>query len=144
MRIEGMFLVGILGLSFMGILGQVGCDRPAVTQTTAEDRSKDNTGINERDQSGVAKTPLDQGENAADVALTANIRKQVVAQPKGATEMLSPGTFGHGGAFGTQGWIDPKQGAYFILMIQRTGIPNGDASEFRKEFQRLTVEMLKK
>ncbi len=69
---------------------------------------------------------------------------QVVAEPKGATEMLSAGTYGHGGAFGTQGWIDPKQGAFYILMIQRTGIPNGDASEFRKEFQRLAVELLKK
>ena len=68
---------------------------------------------------------------------------QVVAEPKGATEMLSAGTYGHGGAFGTQGWIDPKKGAFYILMIQRTGIPNGDASEFRKEFQRLAVELLK-
>ena len=69
---------------------------------------------------------------------------QVVAEPKGATETLSAGTYGHGGAFGTQGWIDPKKGAFYILMIQRTGIPNGDASEFRKEFQRLAVELLKK
>ena len=69
---------------------------------------------------------------------------QVVAEPKGATEMLSAGTYGHGGAFGTQGWIDPKKGAFYILMIQRTGIPNGDASEFRKEFQRLAVEIFKK
>ncbi len=69
---------------------------------------------------------------------------QVVAEPKGATEALSAGTYGHGGAFGTQGWIDPKTGAFYILMIQRTGIPNGDGSEFRKEFQRLAVELLKK
>src|SRR5436190_19825733 len=33
----------------------------------------------------------------------------VVKQPTGITEMLSPGTFGHGGAYGTQGWIDPKK-----------------------------------
>lgn len=69
---------------------------------------------------------------------------QVVAEPKGATETLSAGAYGHGGAFGTQGWIDPKTGAFYILMIQRTGIPNGDGSEFRKEFQRLAVELLKK
>ncbi len=68
---------------------------------------------------------------------------QVVAEPKGATEALSAGSYGHGGAFGTQGWIDPKKGAFYILMIQRTGLPNGDDSEFRKEFQRLAVEMLK-
>ena len=69
---------------------------------------------------------------------------QVVAEPKGATESLSPGTYGHGGAFGTQGWIDPKKGAFYVLMIQRSGLPNGDASEFRKEFQRLAAELLAK
>jgi hypothetical protein len=34
----------------------------------------------------------------------------IVRQPQGVTEMLSPGTFGHGGAYGTQGWIDMKEG----------------------------------
>ena len=68
---------------------------------------------------------------------------QVVAEPKGATEALSVGSYGHGGAFATQGWIDPKKGAFYILMIQRTGLPNGDASEFRKEFQRLGAELVK-
>ncbi len=31
----------------------------------------------------------------------------VVKEPQGVTAMVSPGTYGHGGAFGTQGWIDP-------------------------------------
>lgn len=59
----------------------------------------------------------------------------VVRQPMGATEVLSPGTFGHGGAFGTQGWIDPHQGVYVILLIQRFGLPNADGSEMRKALQ---------
>jgi CubicO group peptidase (beta-lactamase class C family) len=67
----------------------------------------------------------------------------VVREPKGVTEMLHAGTYGHGGAFGTQAWIDPKQGAYFVLLIQRSGLANGDGSEMRKEFQRLAVEALK-
>jgi CubicO group peptidase (beta-lactamase class C family) len=29
----------------------------------------------------------------------------VVREPQGVTAMLSPGTYGHGGAFGTQGWL---------------------------------------
>src|SRR4029453_828980 len=33
-----------------------------------------------------------------------------VREPQGVHEMLSKGTFGHGGAFGTQGWFDPQQG----------------------------------
>lgn len=61
----------------------------------------------------------------------------VVNKPQDVTAMLSPGTFGHGGAFGTQGWIDPHRGVYVILLIQRTGLKNGDASEMRREFQRL-------
>jgi CubicO group peptidase (beta-lactamase class C family) len=64
----------------------------------------------------------------------------VVREPQGVTEMLSPGTFGHGGAFGTQGWVDPARKMIFVLMIQRMGLPNSDASDMRKEFQRLAVE----
>jgi CubicO group peptidase (beta-lactamase class C family) len=60
----------------------------------------------------------------------------VVRRPSGVTEMLSPGTFGHGGAFGTQAWIDPTRGRFAILMIQRAGLRNGDASDMRRELQR--------
>jgi CubicO group peptidase (beta-lactamase class C family) len=52
----------------------------------------------------------------------------------GVAEMLSPGTYGHGGAWGTQAWIDPVRGLAYILMVQRPGI-NGDASKLRQEFQ---------
>lgn len=44
---------------------------------------------------------------------------------------LSPGTFGHGGAFGTQYWIDPVKDRFAILMIQRVGLANSDASPMR-------------
>jgi CubicO group peptidase (beta-lactamase class C family) len=63
----------------------------------------------------------------------------VVREPKGVTEMLSPGTYGHGGAFGTQGWIDPKKGMIYVLMIQRVGLPNGDASDMRKALQSIAA-----
>jgi CubicO group peptidase (beta-lactamase class C family) len=52
----------------------------------------------------------------------------------GVAQMLSPGTFGHGGAWGTQAWIDPVRGLAYILMVQRPGI-NGDASKLRQDFQ---------
>jgi CubicO group peptidase (beta-lactamase class C family) len=68
----------------------------------------------------------------------------VVKTPTGVTEMLSPGTFGHGGAYGTQCWIDPKQDLFVILLIQRAGLPNSDASAMRKELQTAAVEALKK
>ena len=67
----------------------------------------------------------------------------VVKEPKGVTAMLSPGTYGHGGAFGTQGWVDPKQDVFVVLMIQRTGLTNGDASPFRQTLQELAVAAVK-
>ena len=66
----------------------------------------------------------------------------VVRKPEGVTGMLSAGTFGHGGAFGTQSWADPEKGVFMILLIQRVGLANGDATDMRKELQRLTVEAM--
>ena len=60
---------------------------------------------------------------------------QVVKEPQGVTAMLSPGTFGHGGAYGTQSWADPKRDLIYVLMIQRAGFANGDESPVRKIFQ---------
>jgi CubicO group peptidase (beta-lactamase class C family) len=53
----------------------------------------------------------------------------------GVAEFLSPGTFGHGGAWGTQAWIDPVRGVAYVLMVQRSNFPNSDASEVRRTFQ---------
>jgi CubicO group peptidase (beta-lactamase class C family)/glyoxylase-like metal-dependent hydrolase (beta-lactamase superfamily II) len=59
----------------------------------------------------------------------------VVREPQGITAMLSPGTYGHGGAYGTQAWIDPVTKRIYILMVQRANFPNSDASEVRRGFQ---------
>ncbi len=59
----------------------------------------------------------------------------VVREPQGATAILSPGSFGHGGAYGTQAWIDPAKKRAYILMVQRANFPNADASELRRAFQ---------
>jgi CubicO group peptidase (beta-lactamase class C family) len=60
---------------------------------------------------------------------------QVVREPRGATAALSRGSFGHGGTYGTQSWADPRRAAVFVLMIQRAGLANADASEPRRVFQ---------
>jgi CubicO group peptidase (beta-lactamase class C family) len=60
---------------------------------------------------------------------------QVVREPQGVTAMLNPGTFGHGGAYGTNSWGDPKRGVAYLLMIQAQGLPNADASDVRRVFQ---------
>lgn len=67
----------------------------------------------------------------------------LVQQPEGITAMLSPGTFGHGGMLGTQAWADPVQDAIFLLLIQRVGVPNSDASEYRQAFQQAAVAALR-
>jgi len=44
---------------------------------------------------------------------------EVVTDPLGELAGHSKGSYGHGGAFGTQGWIDPKNDLISILLIQR-------------------------
>lgn len=64
----------------------------------------------------------------------------VVHQPQDVTESLSVGTFGHGGAFGTQAWIDPVKQRAYVLLIQRTDLKNSDQSDIRREFQKAAKE----
>jgi CubicO group peptidase (beta-lactamase class C family) len=62
----------------------------------------------------------------------------------GVAAMLSPGTYGHGGAWGTQAWIDPVKGVAYILMVQRSNFPNSDASDVRRNFQQSAANALAK
>ena len=66
----------------------------------------------------------------------------IVREPQGTTGMLSKGTFGHGGAYGTQGWVDPETKTIYVLMIQRKGLENSDGSEIRKVFQQAASDQL--
>jgi len=69
----------------------------------------------------------------------------ILRQPhEGVAAMLSPGTFGHGGAWGTQAWIDPVKGVAYILMVQRSNFPNSDASDVRRAFQQAAANALAK
>jgi CubicO group peptidase (beta-lactamase class C family) len=43
---------------------------------------------------------------------------EVVNKPEGQLLLSSPGSFGHGGAFGTEGWMDPQNDLIRILMTQ--------------------------
>jgi CubicO group peptidase (beta-lactamase class C family) len=90
--------------------------------------SKQSVVLMTRTQSGDIKTGFTDG-------MSWGFGFQVVKEPQGVTEMLSPGTFGHGGAYATQSWADPKKDLIYILMIQRAGFPNGDNSPVRKAFQ---------
>ena len=61
----------------------------------------------------------------------------VIVDPNGmkANSVLTPGSFGHGGAYGTNSWADPTRGVIYILMLQRAGLPNADDSDMRRVFQ---------
>ena len=63
---------------------------------------------------------------------------------EGVAAMLSSGSFGHGGAWGTQAWVDPVKGVAYVLMVQRANFSNSDASEVRRTFQQAASDALAK
>jgi CubicO group peptidase (beta-lactamase class C family) len=70
----------------------------------------------------------------------------VISDPAGmaANATLSPGSFGHGGAHGTNSWADPTRGLIYVFMIQRAGLPNADDSEMRRAYQEAVQAALRK
>jgi CubicO group peptidase (beta-lactamase class C family) len=68
----------------------------------------------------------------------------VVRKPQGVTEALSPGSYGHGGAYGTQVWIDPAKDLFTVLLIQRNGLKNADGTEMRHDLQALAAAAVRK
>ena len=66
----------------------------------------------------------------------------VIADPAGmaADAMLSPGTYGHVGLYGTNAWADPQTaGEIDVILLEWDGIPDYMDSPMREEFQRLAV-----
>ncbi len=63
----------------------------------------------------------------------------VVRRPVGVTDMLSPGSYGHGGSFGTEAWIDPGRSLFAIVLIQRSGLRDKDAPDVRDELLRAAI-----
>ena len=67
----------------------------------------------------------------------------ILRTPHGGVDgMLSAGSFGHGGGWGTQAWIDPVRGVAFVLMVQRSNFGNSDNSELRRTFQQAGLDAL--
>ena len=87
-------------------------------------------------QTGDLKTGFTEGNGWA-------IGCCVVRQPQGVSAALAPGAFGHGGAHGTQAWIDPANDRVYVLMVQRANFPNADDSDLRKGFQAAAAAALK-
>ena len=51
--------------------------------------------------------------------------------PQAMFSLMSPGSFGHGSAFGTMGWVDPANGLVMIFLAQVT---DGSADRARSAF----------
>jgi CubicO group peptidase (beta-lactamase class C family) len=66
----------------------------------------------------------------------------VVEEPQGVTAMLSPGTFGHSGAYGTQAWMDPARRVVMIMLVSRAGFPMPDDNPVRQAFQQSVTDAL--
>lgn len=65
-------------------------------------------------QSGEAKTKEQLADYGFGLKITTKERGE---------DSLSPGSYGHGGAFATQMWVDPVRGLVVILMVQHGGFP---------------------
>lgn len=58
---------------------------------------------------------------------------ELIVKPQGATEMHSPGSYGHLGAWGTQFWLDRRQDLFVILLIQRAGLSGSEEFNLLRE-----------
>ena len=94
--------------------------------------SRESVEMMTKTQTGELKTGFTEG-------MSFGLGWAVVREPKGITGMLSKGTYGHGGAYGTQGWVDPAKDMIFVLMIQRAKLQNADASAVRQALQETAV-----
>jgi CubicO group peptidase (beta-lactamase class C family) len=61
---------------------------------------------------------------------------EVVNSPQGELTGHWTGTYGHGGAFGTQGWIDPSHDLIRIMLIQSS---NGGTDSMRNAFMSMSA-----
>jgi CubicO group peptidase (beta-lactamase class C family) len=66
---------------------------------------------------------LQSGHNAG---TSFGLTWEVVSKAAGAAQLWSLGSFGHGGAFGTHGWIDPKKQLVGVFLVQG-GYGNAEA-----------------
>ena len=63
------------------------------------------------------------------------------AAEKKTTPHMSDKSFGHGGAFGTHGWVDPEKKMLVVFMVQNVLVPKG--GELRDKFLELAAGAVK-
>jgi CubicO group peptidase (beta-lactamase class C family) len=65
---------------------------------------------------------------------------EIISKPLGTLSFLPIGTFGHGGAFGTQGWVIPKRNMVTVFMIGCAGQECSDTPN--RAFQQIVASSL--
>jgi CubicO group peptidase (beta-lactamase class C family) len=65
---------------------------------------------------------------------------EIVNQPEGTLLLHSPGTFGHGGAFGTEGWMDPNNDLIRIALVQVSDNTGGGVRSVVMQLAEAAVE----
>lgn len=65
---------------------------------------------------------------------------EVIEDPRGELAYLSVGSFGHGGAFGTHGWVDRKKDMVGVFLIQMTGADAGAKYGFMQMANAAVIE----
>jgi CubicO group peptidase (beta-lactamase class C family) len=95
-------------------------------------------------ETAVALVENQIGEFSAGVGLNWGYGFARIADPSAlpSNTMLSPGTFGHMGLFGTNSWADPKREVVYVILMERGDIDNYFDSPMRTDFQRLAVKGL--
>ena len=63
---------------------------------------------------------------------------QYALENQRGSALLPAGSFGHGGAFATHGWVFPKQGLVTVFLVQNVLVP--DSGKAKDAFQRLVLE----
>lgn len=63
---------------------------------------------------------------------------QYVLENQRGSALLPAGSFGHGGAFATHGWVFPKQGLVTVFLVQNVLVP--ESGKAKDAFQRLVLE----
>ncbi|MCS7025926.1 MAG: beta-lactamase family protein [Bryobacteraceae bacterium] len=53
---------------------------------------------------------------------------EVTKEPAGTLNLMSVGSYGHGGAFGTHGWVDPAKDLVGVFLMQHAGY-SGNAKQ---------------
>lgn len=63
---------------------------------------------------------------------------QVNTETQRVCASMPVGSFGHGGAFATNGWVDPQSGIVTVFLVQNVLVP--DSGKPKDAFQRLVME----